>query len=142
MPRSKFGRAVAASVPLRISAKDIVAMDYWLNEAPIADPSRQNAICFALKRLLPEGSEVFLRAALDGEEVEAVVNNATVLSLSRELSGWWHRVLVGHRAVPVAGHLEIPLDLLAPGIQTSALEPAKRPVAHPWAAELPHANAA
>lgn len=143
MAVSKFGARAPASfvVPCRISAKDIEAMDYWLNEAPMADPSRQNAICFALKRILKEDAELVLRDRAPGR-VEVVVNGAIVLALPKELADWWRKVLVGHRATALTAAVEIPVDLLAPALRFSLLEQARMLAARNWPVEMAKASAA
>lgn len=141
MPNLKPGAPAAVLMPCRISSKDISAMDYWLNESPMSDPSRQNAICFALKRMLAEDAEILL-CDRPGGGYEAVVNDSIALPLPSELAKWWQKVLVGHRAVPVSALIEVPVDLLAPGLLESMLEKGKKAPVYAWPAELPQANAA
>lgn len=116
-------------------------MDYWLNEAPMADPSRQNAICFALGKLLREGAEIQIREERHGRHMEAVVNESIAIALPEELAVWWRKVLSGHRATPITATLEIPLDLLNATLRSSLLEQERRTL-RAWAQERPRANAA
>lgn len=141
MPHLKPGAPAALVVPCRISSKDISSMDYWLNESPMSDPSRQNAICFALRRVLAEDAEILL-CERPGGGFEAVVNDCIAIPLPVELAKWWRKVLVGHRAVPVSVLIEVPVDLLAPALLESVLDTGKKVAIHAWPAEMPKANAA
>jgi len=128
----------AISTPLPIEARDVEAMNFWLNDSPIADPFRQNAICFALQRLLAPGTEVWLSSREDGR-VDAVVNHAISVPLPNRLAAWWHQVLSGRQVQPPASRIELPVDLLASPPSDSTQESDR---SRPTPSAYPTANAA
>ena len=110
-------------------------MNYWLNESPMADPFSQNAIAFALKRVLIPGAEVRLDTRETGQ-VDAVVNGSVAIPLPARFSAWWRGVLTGREAQPVRATVSVPTCLLNPKIRPAReapdplQEPKRWPAAH------------
>lgn len=77
---------------LQILEHDIQAMDYWLNDCPMSDPAGQNAVVFALKRVIRPGLAV--RVGLEGERAIAMLGPERV-DLGRVVGRWLSRALTG-----------------------------------------------
>ena len=102
-------------VPCKIRPMDIEAMDYWLNEAPMSDPPSQNAIVFALKRMLLPGTSA--RIVIDAFGNTLVMLDGKLQPLTPALAEWYHAALAGHPVEPLTDWIPLPWDLLSRRIQ-------------------------
>lgn len=105
-------------VPCRILNKDIEEMDYWLNEAPMSDYTRQNAFLFALNRLLrPQIETKLVQRCRGGFRVH--IGNNYALDLSDSLGEWLQDAFTGHQVEPFTEWALLPWELLRPRVQKS-----------------------
>jgi len=107
-------------VPCKIRPMDIEAMDYWLNEAPMSDPPSQNAIVFALKRLLLPGTAV--RIVIDAFGNTLVMLDGKLQALTPNLADWYNAAMAGHPVEPLTEYIPLPWDLLSRRIQSELRE--------------------
>lgn len=98
------------SVPLHITQDDIDQMDYWLNEAGVSSPANENAICFAIQRLVLPNTKIALRQSAGKMKVEL---DQTAMELPEELANWYRRALMGEDVRPVLGWLNLPRRTLS-----------------------------
>jgi hypothetical protein len=99
-----------ARVRCRIEPADIEAMDYWLNEAPMSDPSASNAIVFALRRTLRPGLSIRLEQNPNGSLAARI--GAHVVELPDGWSRWWAAARQGRSVVPITADLLLPIHLV------------------------------
>lgn len=102
-------------VPCKIRPMDIEAMDYWLNQAPISDPPSQNAICFALRRLLLPGTNV--RVVADSTGNANVFLDGKPFALPPELTKWYKNAVAGHQMEPLTDFIPLPWEVLSRRVQ-------------------------
>jgi len=101
-----------SEVRCEIRPVDIEAMDYWLNEAGMSDPCSQNAIAFAIRRIVRPGLSV--RIASDpGTNLFQVLVGTEQILLPAEWKDWWTRAIQGGRMEPISAMIRIPTHLLA-----------------------------
>lgn len=94
---------------------DIEAMDYWLNQAPISDPPSQNAICFALRRLLLPGTNV--RVVTDSAGAANVFLDGKPFLLPPRLTKWYKDAVAGHKMEPFTDFIPLPWEVLSRRVQ-------------------------
>lgn len=111
MNRATAGPSCLVSVFCQIDAADIESMEYWLNEAPMADPAQSNAIVFALRRFTRADLPVRLESGPAGDLSARI--GAEQVPLPREWAVWWDNARQGRRVSPLAQTLLLPIHLLA-----------------------------
>ena len=94
----------------RIDLSDIEAMNYWLNEAPMSDPSARNAIVFALQRLLIPGLVIRLEVTSAGQLV--AIAGDQVIPLPSSWMDWWTAARQGRSVAPMSAELLVPHQLV------------------------------
>lgn len=92
-----------------ITADDVAEMEYYLNECPMANMAINNAVAFALRRVLKPDVPVSVTfrkgrptAKLDDREIH----------LGREICAWMAKILMGSPVRPLMFRIEIPKSLL------------------------------
>ena len=101
-----------------IETADIEEMDYWLNEASMADITRQNAFSLALRRLLAPKIDVSL-SHRGPDRFDVNVGGRLKFKLSEPLSNWLNRAFTGHLVEPTVEWVRLPWGLLCPSVQTA-----------------------
>ncbi len=101
-----------ATICCEIRGRDIEAMDFWLNESPMADPPSQNAISLALKRLLLPGISVRIHPRKDGSIV-GMVDGQPEIEFSKTLCDWYAKAMRGYPVNPVTGEIRVAKRLLS-----------------------------
>tara|TARA_R110002096_G_scaffold4501_25_gene21218 strand:- start:19934 stop:20356 length:423 start_codon:yes stop_codon:yes gene_type:complete len=97
-------------VPIRINQEDIDKMNYWLNEAGVANPASENAICYAIQRLVLPKTKVLLRQKSGKVRVAL---GPTSIELPSDLASWYREALMGADVSPIRGFLTLPRTLLS-----------------------------
>ncbi len=106
-PLPLLSPARSGVLPCHVTRPDIEAMEYWLNEAPMSEPGRHNAIVFALRRVL--GPTVDLRLGSDPRSgVAFLFLDDVSVPLPEPLASWWARALTGHPMEPVSAFVFLP----------------------------------
>jgi hypothetical protein len=100
-----------------IEPADIKEMNYWLAEAPMADPTRQNAFSFALQRILIPDIKVVVHRRVN--QFEASIGKRLKFKLSPALSSELQRAFIGHEMKPIVEWLRLPWTLLRPSVQSA-----------------------
>ena len=112
MHTATLAYGLKCEVRCEVSSVDIEAMDYWLNEVGMSDPCAQNAIVFAIRRILRPGLPVRIVSDPGTDAFEALVGTERIL-LPSAWKNWWTRAIQGARMEPISGVLRIPTHLRA-----------------------------
>ncbi|MEM1293972.1 MAG: hypothetical protein AAGH89_01315 [Verrucomicrobiota bacterium] len=97
-------------VPFHITQADIDQMDYWLNEAGVANPAHENAICYAIQRLVLPGAKVNLRRKSGRMAIEL---DGMKIDLPEDLASWYEEALMGGPVRPTMSWLDLPRGTLS-----------------------------
>ncbi len=80
-------------------------MDYHLNECPMSNPAVQNAVAFALRRIVKPELAVAVHVGRDGAKADI---GRWRCSLGNDVGNWLGKVLIGFKAQPAKFKILLP----------------------------------
>lgn len=97
------------SVELKIKEQDIAEMEYHLNECPMSNLAKNNAVTYALRRAVRPGLDVSV-SVTRGLALAKIGQYRC--ALGQNITSWLGRVLMGWDMPPFSATIQIPKDVL------------------------------
>lgn len=92
-------------VKLDILQSDIDEMDYHLNECPMSNMATDNAVAYALRRILKPGLRIAV-SARGGKTIAKI--DGREIALADEVAPWLGKILMGINPGPLSTNLRLP----------------------------------